>query len=972
MKRSFFFAIFALLAVLPAAAFAGTHSILAVRVDFIPEEPDHDTTYGQGYFDLRDYYDESEAELRRDYRNPWDVPPHDRNYFENHLTALYNYWHTVSEGRVEIDYDIWPRENDAAYTMSKKYYKYGNGRSKEQTYQKLVELLKEALIACKEAEGSAVDFSDYDTFMIIHAGIGYETSGMLNDIPSAFISTEDIRTYLDEPLVIDGVTIDNGLVVPEMTAANGYGGLNGIMAQMFGHRLGLPSMSNNEDGLPAAGGWCLMDTGSMSYGGSTRGFVPTHPCAWSKIELGWVDPLLVSADTTVDIIATHVEGDGVKAVKVPINDDEYLLLENRYRAVSRDSLATAVYSDTDSSGVWLSVDHYDAYIPGSGILIWHINDAVIREKRATNEINDDLYRRGIDLLEADGLQDIGAMMGFGDERTEYSEGHDDDTYKSNEVNVLSPETEPNSGSVWGAESGITITVNSEPGESMNVIISFGGRVAGFPVQLSGETDISAVDADNDGKDDIVYSIDKKMNIISSAGTKLYTSESPLTMPAAYVGDGSQYPLFVALDTIEPTAVHTLSLDNDGSITNFDSFVEKMVLIAPPAISNLSDGDSGYLFNTELSSLDGVLEQSTVFYQSISGSTYLNITTSDSLRAGSFSIAQTTVSAVNDDHKVFIGQMQRGEEHAEFTDLIISAEILYDSVLADFDQDDSYESAIVTDSELYIVELDGRSSSASLPSHPVASPAAADIDGDGYPEVIVSCEDGVYAYRTECAPVDCFPYHIPPGDASEKITTSPIIADMDGDGSLDIGVATSSRRFLAFDTDGVQADGFPLSLSGRVEKTPCLFRYDSDGTLGLAYVTTDGLLDARDLGSLYDSHLMPWPMWKGGADLANSLTNDEIYADKIVSASFNAYCYPNPISGNYGTFRFTPESATDCRITVFTPDGKKVWSVHVPEGGVLPGVPNEVTFNTADLASGLYIAKISTKRNSIFYKFGVLK
>ena len=257
------------------------------------------------------------------------------------MTALDNYWQTVSKGIVTIKADVWPRDNDQAYTMSKRFYKYGNGRNDEQTYAKLVELLSEALTTCKTIEGDNIDFGDYDTFMVIHAGIGSETSDMLNDIPSAYVNLQDILTYNDGPLVIDGVRIDNGLIVPEMTAANGVGGLNGIMAQMFGHRLGLPSMSNNKEGMPGAGGWSLMDTGAMSYGHSSRGFCPTHPCVWSKIELGWVEPVVVSADTTLDIVATHIVSDLPCAVKIPITDDEYLLLENRERYAPRDTLAVA-------------------------------------------------------------------------------------------------------------------------------------------------------------------------------------------------------------------------------------------------------------------------------------------------------------------------------------------------------------------------------------------------------------------------------------------------------------------------------------------------------------------------------------------------------------------------------------------------------------------------------------------------------
>ncbi len=81
---------------LPAAA-ADTWRILAVRVSFPPEDPDNETTSGNGTFDLR-----SLEEVRDAYHFPFDTPPHDRTYFEAHLQALANYYQTVSNNQLEI------------------------------------------------------------------------------------------------------------------------------------------------------------------------------------------------------------------------------------------------------------------------------------------------------------------------------------------------------------------------------------------------------------------------------------------------------------------------------------------------------------------------------------------------------------------------------------------------------------------------------------------------------------------------------------------------------------------------------------------------------------------------------------------------------------------------------------------------------------------------------------------------------
>ena len=111
---------------------------------------------------------------------------------------------------------------------------------------------------------------------------------------------------------------------------------------------------------------------------------------------------------------------------------------------------------------------------------------------------------------------------------------------------------------------------------------------------------------------------------------------------------------------------------------------------------------------------------------------------------------------------------------------------------------------------------------------------------------------------------------------------------------------------------------------------------------------------------------------GGASLASSLSNDDIPSDVRTTAVFEAYCYPNPITGGAGTFRFVADTGTDCTIALFTADGSKVFEHRIPRSEVTPGVPNEVRLNASKLASGLYIAKFTTRTKTVFYKVGVLK
>ena len=950
--------------------YAKEYRILALRVDFIEEDPDHYTTSGVGKFDLSNYYEDADVQDR--YYHPWDIPPHDNLYFAHHLTALDTYWRTVSDNKISISFDIWPKTRDGAYTMTEKnkFYKYGNGRTDEETYRKLVELFREAVTECKKQEGDNIDFSEYDTFLIIHAGIGSETSGVLNDIPSAFIDKTDIEKYA-KGLKIDGMEFDNGIIVPEMISQTGTGGLNGLLAQMFGYRLGLPSMSNNEDGLPGAGGWCLMDTGSMAWGYSTRGFVPTHPCIWSKIELGIVEPVVVTSDTTIDIAATHVSTDMPKALKISITGDEYLLVENRYRPVSRDSLAIAEYSDENSSGVWLGGPagsaYYESYIPGSGILIWHINESIIKEKRGSGAINNDPYRRGIDLLEADSQEDIGALFSIGDDRSEYAEGWDGDTYKSNGDYKLSPYTRPNSGSMWGGESGITVQVLDEPGEVMRVSVSFSGKMEGFPVSVGSAQTVTAVDLNGDDIDELITTDQDSLRIVDTHGTIIFRSKAT-GAPAAfkYNSSGKNY-LAVPVDgSLEILGMNGSSIE---SIKKWETIFKRGYLVSDGSVLSRELSSTAQLLVGERFVDNGITESSRIYIiepMEFTGTQVVSLP--DTAHIRSMASANDFVAVLGENNTLYFGNIP-DEELKSFT---IDSEEVGGPVLADLDRDDSYEVIVSTDRNLLIYRSDGTYDTAMFNDSPVGAPIVADLDDDGYPEIIQSTEKQVCAFRNKGIPVNGFPFDLPPGDSKESIVSQPIVADMNNDGTLDIAITTSNMRMIVYRPNGIVTNGFPLTLQSNVTNTTLIFKRAASDSIALAYVTTDGQLMAHDLGTVIDDDLYVWPMYGGNASLTSTLLNGQIASEVQATAPFECYCYPNPITGTAGRFRITPTESTDCTITVYTADGRQVFKHYLSESELSPGVPNEISMDASELASGLYIARIKTRQNTVIYKLGVLK
>ena len=130
--------------------------------------------------------------------------------------------------------------------------------------------------------------------------------------------------------------------------------------------------------------------------------------------------------------------------------------------------------------------------------------------------------------------------------------------------------------------------------------------------------------------------------------------------------------------------------------------------------------------------------------------------------------------------------------------------------------------------------------------------------------------------------------------------------------------------------------------------------------------------AHDLMTSVDDEMYQWPMWTGGPELTSAFLNNRIPENVVTTAAFEAFCYPNPITGDTGTFRIVPVGPTDCTITVFTVDGQKIFESYRGENEIIPGVANEVKMNATNLASGLYLTRIKTRQKTVIYKLGVLK
>jgi len=121
------------------------------------------------------------------------------------------------------------------------------------------------------------------------------------------------------------------------------------------------------------------------------------------------------------------------------------------------------------------------------------------------------------------------------------------------------------------------------------------------------------------------------------------------------------------------------------------------------------------------------------------------------------------------------------------------------------------------------------------SSPVwSSPALADIDGDGELEIVVGTNEGrLYVFNRDGSKVTGFPTR-----AEDYIRSSPAVEDLDGDGLLDIVVGSDDGRLYAWNGRGEELSGFPRLTSNSIWSSPAIGDLDGYGGLEVVVGSTD--------------------------------------------------------------------------------------------------------------------------------------
>lgn len=220
-----------------------------------------------------------------------------------------------------------------------------------------------------------VDFSQYDndgdlmvdSLLVIHSGTGAEFSLSANHIWS---HASSIGLMGGTPPMLDGVVLDRYVTVPEYwnpasAGPNATDMTIGVICHEIAHGLwGLPDLYDLDNSSQGIGQWGLMAggdwngpaiwnpfTGQWVAGGSS----PAWPDPFSRIVAGF-DTYWTMFGPLDGVVMPPVEtaANGILRLKSSrLRAQEYFLLENRQQIPGG----------------------YDEWLPGSGLLIWHIDEA---------------------------------------------------------------------------------------------------------------------------------------------------------------------------------------------------------------------------------------------------------------------------------------------------------------------------------------------------------------------------------------------------------------------------------------------------------------------------------------------------------------------------------------------------------------------------------------------------------------------
>ena len=381
---------------------------------------------------------------------------------DDQALSLRKYYYDMSGGKLILNFDVFTVGN---VSRTKQYY--GENTSPSGGDAHPGEFVAEAVDLGDSAGIDYTLYDNdgdgyVDAVIVIHQGQGEEFSGSTgtssyniwshrwtlssadffnggNDGYNDIASDPDGDGVLD----YDGVKINDFTIQPEYLYAAGDSTI-GVFAHEFGHILGLPDLYDTSYTTEGIGNWGLMGGGAW-LGPKGLGSQPAPMSAWSRAALGWMTVSSVTAKAPPSSASQFRNKNMALLEFITLPTAIFLFLIQRVKRKNRSTvpgfaalgtllLLTIMITTCGQKGSLFSIDLADAetslkskhiginlseylllenkvkrvgtwteYLPGEGLLIFHIDTDIINDRFTLNQINDYTIngKIGVAVVEAD-------------------------------------------------------------------------------------------------------------------------------------------------------------------------------------------------------------------------------------------------------------------------------------------------------------------------------------------------------------------------------------------------------------------------------------------------------------------------------------------------------------------------------------------------------------------------------------------
>ncbi len=993
-----------------AADYDTTINVLVLRYNFQYEATDDPNTTGRGVMNLsHPLADPADSAAYYDSVGHWiDPPPHDSLYFDAHMRALNIYWGFVSEGRYHLTWDIFPEGRDSIYTLPHPMSYYGGYPFDSVAYG--LGLFFSDCMHIADADTN-IHFSDYQAIVLFHAG-----SDRQNDLGFPPTHSDLFTGWIKfgDSIPVDGGAefVRKAVIMPEfMSQDNRATAMNAVLAHEFGHQLGLYDMYNTHNFLSMLGDFALHDDNGFGTGidfgfpvGKVFGVIPVYDDPWSRAYLGFDSIADFRQGQNIRIVATELPTTGLKIARVPISENEYYLIENRIPDIPGeqtfarvDSATNVILGPCDSARNFNG--DYDYLIPGSGMLIYRVDEAVgylKYVKNGTDNFNDntlqwDPDRPFIKLIEADGETDFGTYYQKG-------YGNQGDVFRDDGKTSFTPNTNPPAFDHNGDNTHVYVTnirrdsVVTPKGiirqdSVMYFDLATDKRADGFPVRVGVPffpLSIVEDDLDKSGGSEVIVASGRLLTAFTTDGKNYLRLKSGCQTCPVYADSagstihqlaiGPQYPQY---EHTVPLFAQTSGPITAGPVTTDFGIVASEKYVAVGYDSSVVPKGRVILYTLQDLDHDGQADTAGSIYCSgypvaLSGGDMLWVLCADGTLIRQTSLSGNVRDTFSVPGPLLNGICRVGSRLAvlwgdsttthvsvfgqDSSTIACDGDFSLGPIAVDVDRNGQPEiAAFSPDGEGIFITVDTTighpSLSVMLRSSTgyefTTNPIAGDVDGDGYPDIEIGGIGHMYAFDKLFQLKSDFPIEINDKYPEARVSMSAVCSNVNHGPAPDLIFPTDNGSLYGFGTKPVS--GFPFNTGGAEMGPPVVFADSVGGKLG--YLGSDGWFYAWDVSP--DNRTNFWPM--GGHDPAGSFCFNQSqlaapaqYKDMLPQKSI--YNYPNPVTSGTTTIRYLlGETARTVTLTIFDMSGQIIRTLQGPTGQG----DNEVPWNCGNVTPGVY-------------------